>query len=222
MDQNKENKRSILRQQYQIKEEYSHKINLKIQRNNNTNNKFILDINKIQHQLHEYCQERKLGDLGIFENPEYLEITILKIYVNKEQLKDVNNCIQRCMKAFANNLNYSGGFILNFAKLSFDDISKNLYFKPNLGNYYLTLLQSMLHQELHAYSISKDLTIKLIIVKNLNLNSENIMPLLSFYEQISSVAFTAFCFEFKKKEMKVTDYLDFYDTVFQLYGSLPE
>ena len=80
----------------------------------------------------------------------------------------------------------------------------------------------MLHQELHAYSISKDLTIKLIIVKNLNLNSENIMPLLSFYEQISSVAFTAFCFEFKKKEMKVTDYLDFYDTVFQLYGSLPE
>ena len=126
------------------------------------------------------------------------------------------------MKAFANNLNYSGGFILNFAQLSFDEFSKNLYFKPNLGNYHLTLLQSMLDQELHAYSTNKDLTIKLIIVKNLNLNFENIMKLLSFYEQISTFAFTAFCFEFKKREMKLTDYLDFYDTVFQLYGSLPE
>ena len=195
-----ENNRNIFIEENQMKElkETSHKINLKIQKNNHTNYKFMFDVHRIQNKLNAYCQERKLGDLGIFENIESLEITLLTLNVKKEELEDVNNCIQRCLKTFANNLHYPGGFILNFGQLSFDEISKNLYLKPNLGNYHLKLLQSMLHQELHSYSTSKDLTIKIIIVKHLKLNYDNIIRLISFYEQISTVAFTAFCFDFKK------------------------
>ena len=47
----------------------------------------MFDVNRIQNKLNAYCQERKLGDLGIFENIESLEITLLTLNVKKRRIR---------------------------------------------------------------------------------------------------------------------------------------